>query len=1258
MNISYKEQLSQHVENIFKQYNVPGLHICDLATGGGKSYTIGKLTCEFYPEYFDKIVILCVQNKLVDGMNHDIEKFISSDKSLIKPTDKILIENNREVILKAVNDNHLNQLLGDMKSQVDSFDNQQSSNLKYKYSDVKKICDGLYSLCKTYNDSGKKNENDYILKQIEEAETNLRKKIKAFLETYKKVYLKANHKKRITLEKLLVLFPNLSKVYPQVEYKNKKVVLMTVHKAMYGLDPILEEKIFLSDFADNKKKTLILFDESDQAATAMRNVIIDQAIDKAGGQKRFGRGYNGYLQYKALIDSPEELSSEYHKELLDDAIAQAQKVTNSRWKAVLGDTQAYKNIFLDDLEELENFRRGVFFCGPTMKLNIRQSKDKPNSYICYKKGGRDFKLIHAKDDEQLKKIYSKVVPIDRFLSMILSNTTSIKSELGKVVRQTLKTSKQRFEAETNDTATNKSTVHHFLGYPTREREIHTLFSRFETTSEYQFEQQLNEFMINRKNVIIQGEDDNKKYPDYTVYTQGFQLYQEEVDELDNQHRVRLTCREITTTPEKILLDLLNSGTTSIVLCSATASCNSVISNFDIKYIQQSISDKVYSLSDNDRELFDELVEKTYPTDHRVEVVPISQLMIRDVMSSRCKLPDKYKKMFCQDAVNDGMVDKWFNFTLHKLRKEYSDKTNQISFELYKIFQFIEAYHWFIEHNDIHSMLFFQNRTGDKDKLQIHIISSLIDGSYKTMEGGLEDELPEKWENQHIRISKDWKDVEENILTRLSSDKEEKLMLVSAYGSFKAGANMQYSIPQGLKYLAGDNWEKEEGKLKKDWDAIFLQSPTAYLMMSDGISESDFEKSLYNVMLSLMMLHERGALSKSDVARWLLEALSRKFLFGDKNNLGIVLDKASWAQTIVEQAVGRLCRTRNKPQTTYILYDDSMSRYFRHANLEKSLTKEFKTLAEYINNHPVQDSENENPEEVILCNNANYAHNCLEQVRRLALRFTPKKSSDDDYEVEEGENVEIPFSVKVSQEMNQSYKQTIIRKPVISDFNELCNEDKRLTFISKCYGKWKRNENNEYFFSYDDKKRICPQGKGKAYPSPISPKSVRLDVFMKNDIIRAHFEKNGYATDWNDGDYILHPEILATDYAGEIGEEAFKALVLSYTRCTEDSFTHLEGIDYELADFIICDENGKYRIAFDVKNMRPESEHRDKSNDMSTTEKRRKKLERLGCSLITVNMLQLSSPTIDATREIDGLLDNEGRVIQEKIDQLIKLIDIK
>ena len=93
------------------------------------------------------------------------------------------------------------------------------------------------------------------------------------------------------------------------------------------------------------------------------------------------------------------------------------------------------------------------------------------------------------------------IPLDRFLSLIIGNTTSIKAQLGKVISDSLKQSRKLFEAEEKKVSANTATTNYYLGYPTLEREIHTLFSRFETTSEYQFEQQINEFMTNRKNRV-------------------------------------------------------------------------------------------------------------------------------------------------------------------------------------------------------------------------------------------------------------------------------------------------------------------------------------------------------------------------------------------------------------------------------------------------------------------------------------------------------------------------------------------------------------------------------------------------------------------------------------------------------------------------------------------------------------------------------------------------------------------------------------
>jgi hypothetical protein len=762
-------------------------------------------------------------------------------------------------------------------------------------------------------------------------------------------------------------------------------------------------------------------------------------------------------------------------------------------------------------------------------------------------------------------------------------------------------------------------------------------------------------MTNRKNLFVTDGDSKMKLPDYSVYSQGVQLYQEEIDERDNQHRVRLSCREIATTPEKILIDLVNTDGTSIVLCSATASSWSVVSNCDIKYLKQTLGEKVHVLSKEERETFDNLVDHTYPLEHQIKVVPLKKHIYEDKRENAIVLPDRYRQMFSPEALEERLADRWFKITYRGLKKT-AKNFDDIMFQLYRLFQFIEAYHWFITHDDIHSMIYFQNRTGDKDKDQINVLSCLIDGTFKYMDCTLEDEIPTSWINEHICISKDWEDVESNILSKLSKDKDAKLMLISAYGSFKAGANMQYEIPEGLDYISGDNWISEGEKLKKDWDAIYVQSPTAYLMMNEDGNEATYEKSLYNAMLTLMMLFERGCLSRSDVAQWLFYALSGNFMFGEKQNPGIVKDKAAWAQTTVEQAIGRLCRTRNKPQTTYILFDESMKPFFDASNMEKSLTKEFRALAAYILSHRDKKEDDIAPEEVMRCNDANYAQAQLDRLRRIALRYTPHLQDEQDFDDDiEGEN-EVPYNVRISQVMNQSYKQTIIRKPVITTLEDLDENDKRLTFMAKCYGDWKRNSECELYYYFDERFRACPKGKGKLFPYPISPSYVRLDVLMKNPVIKSHFEKNGFATTWEKEGMILHPQILATDYAGEIGEEAFKAILLHYTDCTEEEVKHLEGKDYELADFVITNEDGSYRIAFDVKNMNPKVDHKDKEGDMPTAKKREIKRKRLGCELITVNMLNMNTTGMDELREIHGVIDEDGTIIPSAIERIQKLVN--
>ena len=344
MESGYKEELSTYVENIFKEYTNHGLHICDLATGGGKSYTISKLTCEYYPNYFDRIIILCVQNKLVQGMYEEITEYLnnSKDRSIIKEDDILVIQNNREVIQDAVKNDTLKELVDEIICRINELPKQESRHLKGRSKKISNIVSALYSFVNTLNEQNGK--NDYLIKQIEDTEKKLRYTLSDFFETYRKIYEVTHGVKHLSIDKILKEFTKLNEVYPQINYKSKRVLLLTVHKAMCGIDPILSEKTDLIGLNEKNQRTLIIFDESDQAAQAMREVIINQATDQYSSQKRFGKGYSGFLEYRSMINSPEQISNGYYNSLLEDAITKANRQNVKLWKGTMKDTEPVNNI--------------------------------------------------------------------------------------------------------------------------------------------------------------------------------------------------------------------------------------------------------------------------------------------------------------------------------------------------------------------------------------------------------------------------------------------------------------------------------------------------------------------------------------------------------------------------------------------------------------------------------------------------------------------------------------------------------------------------------------------------------------------------------------------------------------------------------------------------------------------------------------------------------------------------------------------------
>lgn len=1250
----YSKQLSEHVETIFKKYKEHGLHVCDLATGGGKSHAIANLTCSYYPNHFERIVILCVQTKLVDGMvdeiNRALAETINKRENLLSEDDILVVKKNAVIIQEALEgEDLLGELIDEMENKTNKLDKDSENNYKQRLNkiieDIRQTARGLKAIIQVIKND--KTIAHIYEEEIEKQERNLRKQMRNFFRLYKKYDEKENGR-NYTSETFLKEFKNLGKVYPHTAISKKRVLVMTIHKALLGIDPIIRDKMKLEDLvvSGKDKRTLFIFDESDQAAMDMRTAIIDNQM-KGLGNDKYLKGYVGYLTYKKLVEDRDNVNNEEQTLMLRTSLDEADRRLRQNWQYQFKLDSGFNDILIGNNNELEKFKRAVFFAGPTVRLNIAPKGNKTETYICYKDGNKHFSLVHRnyKERQELEKKYDAVVPMDQFLTFNLRNINVIMAQLAKVARESLKKHIEEFVANLKKTSSNAADAEEYLSFPTNENEAYSLFARFGKDRDIQMlTAQLINYMTNRKNILV-DKDKEIKVPDDSVYAQGIQLFEEEIDESDNQRHIRITCREIETTPEKILYNLAINDKVSVVLCSATANGQSVINNCDVQYLRGRLGSDMHFLSKEDKKRFDELVEHTYPNEHKVAVKRIATYKNTDKRPTGKKIPDNYKELFCEDAINDGSVDQWYNDLLSDNAQEY---------EINRWLQFSEVYSWFCKKPEVHSMLFFQNKTGmaKEDSKMFHRIARMIDGTYK-------DEQRDKNGNpiaKYIEITNKSEDLENDILPKLENDKDKKIMLVCAYGSFKAGVNMQYKVPVGAdNCIKGENWEQDETKHKKDWDAIYLQAPSNYMSI-DMSREKSYEESLYRIMLNLMMLKSRGCLSIDEIRTLLNNALSKQFLFSTDIFHGASIDKSAWALTIIEQAVGRLCRTRNKPNTTYIMYDEAIAPYFHGIDKEKSQTKEFRELVKQVkdDNRQIEEESDIDINEIIRYNKVKNAREYLEKTRRWALNYTVKPNNEN-LVLPPKDN--IPFEVSSSQYVISNFKETILKHPAVDSIEELSDEDRKTLFIDECYGDWKADANGSYSYRVNTSGRSWEVAyDGKAME--VTTESVRLNVLMKNPTIRKHFEDNGYATDWKGGKLRLHPEILLYDYAGEIGEQAFLALLNKFVNLDGVTVGHLEGFDYELADFIIKDKEGNRRIAIDVKNMNPEALHYDRAGDLPSVEKVSKKEERLGCRLIIVNIVKINQPGLNEGVEILGLIDENGVPCLDKLDQLKFLIQGK
>lgn len=154
-------------------------------------------------------------------------------------------------------------------------------------------------------------------------------------------------------------------------------------------------------------------------------------------------------------------------------------------------------------------------------------------------------------------------------------------------------------------------------------------------------------------------------------------------------------------------------------------------------------------------------------------------------------------------------------------------------------------------------------------------------------------------------------------------------------------------------------------------------------------------------------------------------------------------------------------------------------------------------------------------------------------------------------------------------------------------------------------------------------------------SILNESSSRLDTFMKNKQLKSFFEKNGYATTFNKGNYMICPPIFRNIYTGALGEVVGKYLFDNHIFFSKQHL--LEEID-DVEKFELFDYKYKNKVYFDFKNWGDSSLNNIVININEIKEKLKKCK---GEKAIIANIIPYNNNKAPECRLYDNILFVEG-----------------
>ncbi|MCD8307609.1 MAG: hypothetical protein LUD51_05235 [Clostridia bacterium] len=586
----------------------------------------------------------------------------------------------------------------------------------------------------------------------------------------------------------------VSKMYPSALIEEKQIILLSIAKMAYLIDPIYKASFHF--YSDNLIKGSVIFlDESDDCKKALQSAIIKNGVghevDLVALEEKIYLGLLKSDKFPSDITKESSFLKHKHKDSKTDDWHLVDKLDRFKYKV----QKSHEEYNLDrnfKTREVQDKKLKAFLLYDTEFNSVTEGtpvvkfdeESGLNLIDVKKKENKD-----AAEDKPQKQLTPEEKREARKGNMhfILGNLKGIISMFRSWLKETADNYMHLINERRNHNGNNTAEY-------TLEQAVHTILNQFPFSDDDKkyFEMPYQDVSSMDKLELSSAFDDS-------FYMSGFSIFDFR-DSPDSNMKTGIINKEFFLTPEKILLSLADKA--KVVCVSATASNSTPLTNFDIGYIKTALGDNFYVPREEDKKNLDAEFQRATAgyKDVNIHVVIVDERcpaeyglawwrtlnVSEDVAEAmwkkvKLKVPDepeldlevqKKKIAAAADLAADVPVDN-------------EGKTKFFKKERY--FCIVSAYEKYGQ-TAAQALLCYLNKypKADDNKLDINLIRELC-----SMVSHDETIAPEQCIT--VLTSDKFEDQKKNVQNELTEGK--RRFIISVYQSTGTGQNMQYAIPQ-------------------------------------------------------------------------------------------------------------------------------------------------------------------------------------------------------------------------------------------------------------------------------------------------------------------------------------------------------------------------------------------------------------------------------------------------------------------------------